>query len=147
MGGNLSGPSISIPVDPQTKQLDRVAQKIAEALRAHQKEFTGGSFLNAHSVLYFGGETAGVNGLLDDLAKVEGATILVRFSKEAGVTRWMFPTKDTPTDAPCDCEVDHLGWGAARGVTVTIYLGRGRIDLDALNLPAITGQAEGSRRP
>lgn len=114
MGSNLTGPSISIPADPQTKEMDRVAQKIAEVLQAHKKRFTGGSFLNAHSVLYFGGQTAGVNALLGDLAKVEGATIRVRFSKEAGVTRWMFPGDNTPADRPCDCEIDHMGWGAAR---------------------------------
>jgi hypothetical protein len=145
MGGNLDRPSIAIPVDPKTRETDRVAQKIAEVLQAHHKEFTGGSFLNAHSVLYFGGATAGVNALLDDLAKVEGATIRVRFSKAAGVTRWMFPGEDTPADRPCDCEVDHLGWGAARTLTVTVYLGGGRIDLDALNLPPIMGQPGGSQ--
>jgi hypothetical protein len=96
--------------------------------------------------MYFGGETAGVNALLGDLAKVEGATIQVRFSKEAGMTRWMFPGKDNPRDLPCDCEVAHLGWGAARGVTVTIYLGGRRIDPDALDLPPIMGQP-GSARP
>ncbi len=67
-----------------------------------------------NSVLYFGGGTTGVNALLGDLAKVEGASIHVKFSKEVGVTRWMFPGKDTPADRPCDCEVDHMGWGAAR---------------------------------
>jgi hypothetical protein len=146
MGGNLAGPSISIPVDPQTKEMDPVAMKIADVLQAHHKHFTGGSFLNSHSVMYFGGETAGVNALLGDLAKVEGATIQVRFSKEAGVTRWMFPGKDTTADRPCDCEVDHVGWGAARRVTLTIYLGGRRIDPDALDLPAITGQTSGAQQ-
>jgi hypothetical protein len=40
MGGNLHRPSIAIPVDPKTKETDRVAQKIAEVLQAHHKEFT-----------------------------------------------------------------------------------------------------------
>jgi hypothetical protein len=144
MGGNLSRPGISIPADPQTKEMDRVAQRIADVLVAHQKDYTGGSFINAHSVLYFGGETKGVNALLSDLAKVEGVTIRVKLSKEVGVTRWMFPGKDTPNDRSCDCEVDHMGWGAARAVTLTIYLGGGRIDLDALDLPLITGQPGGT---
>jgi hypothetical protein len=146
MGGNLSRPGISIPADPQTKEMDRVAQKINEVLVAHQKDYTGGSFINAHSVLYFGGETKGVNALLNDLAKVDGVTIRVRLSKEAGVTRWMFPGKDTPGDRPCDCEVDHMGWGAARAVTLTIYIGGGRIDPDALDLPLISGQPGDTRR-
>ncbi len=146
MGGNLAGPSISIPADPQTKAMDPVVRKIADLLQAHKKDFTGGSFLNAHSVMYFGGGTAGVNSLLNDLASVEGATVRVRFSKEAGVTRWMFPGKDTPAYHPCDCELDHMGWGAARAVTLTIYLGGGRIDPDALELPLITGQARGTPR-
>src|ERR1700679_2404013 len=75
MGGNLDRPSIAIPADPKTKEMDRVVKKLAEVLQTHQKAFTGGSFLNSHSVLYFGGKTAGVNALLGDLAKVEGATI------------------------------------------------------------------------
>jgi hypothetical protein len=28
--------------------------------------------------------------------------------------------KDTPADRPCDCEVNHLGWGAGRAVTLTV---------------------------
>ena len=117
-----------------------------EVLQSHEKEFTGGSFLNAHSVMYFGGGTVGVNALLGDLAKVEGVTVLVRFSKETGVTRWMFPGKDTPADRQCDCEVDHNGWADAQVVTLTIYLGGGRIDPDALEVPPITGQAGGKPR-
>jgi hypothetical protein len=146
MGGNLAGPSISIPVDSQTKEMDRVVKRIAEVLQAHQKHFTGGSFLNSHSVLYFGGETAGVNALLGDLAKVEGATIQIRFSKVAGMTRWMFPGKDNPPDRPCDCEVDHFGWGTARVITLTIYLGGRRIDPEALDLPPIMGQSSGAQK-
>lgn len=146
LGGNLTGPSISMPGDPKTRELDPVAKKLAEALQAHTKDFTGGSFLNAHTVMYFGGKTRGVNALLDDLAKVEGATIQVRFSKEAGVTRWMFPGKDIPADRPCDCEVDHMGWGGARAIRVTIYLGGGRIDPDALELPPIERPPAGPAR-
>jgi hypothetical protein len=146
MGGNLDRPSIAIPADPKTKEMDPVVQKIAEVLQSHQKAFTGGSFLNSHSVLYFGGKTAGVNALLGDLAKVEGTTIRVRFSKEAGVTQWMFPIKDPPADLSCDCEVDHLGWGDARMITLTVYLGGGRIDPDTLELPAIVGRAGAANR-
>jgi hypothetical protein len=140
MGGNVNRPSLAIPADPKTKEMDRVVKKLAEVLQGHQKVFTGGSFLNSHSVLYFGGKTAGVNALLGDLAKVEGATIQVRFSKEVGVTRWMFPVKDTPADLSCDCEVDHLAWGDARTITLTIYLGGGRIQLETLDLPPIAGR-------
>jgi hypothetical protein len=75
MGGNLSRPSIWIPVDAQTKEVDRVAQKISEVLQAHHKDFTGGSFLNAHSVLCSGGGAPVLTALLGDLAKVEEATI------------------------------------------------------------------------
>jgi hypothetical protein len=144
MGANLGVPSISISADPQTKKMDPVVKKLDEVLKAHQKEYTGGSFLNAHTVLYFGGKTAGVNALLADLAKIEGVEIMVKFSKDAGVTRWMFPDKDTPADRPCDCEVDHLGWGAGRAVTLTVYLGGGRIDPEELQLPPIAGQRPGS---
>jgi hypothetical protein len=43
--------------------------------------------LNAHSVLYIGGETAGISSLQGDLAKVEGATIRLRLSKAASNER------------------------------------------------------------
>ena len=80
MGWNLGRPSIAIA-------------EISELLQAHHKVFTGGSFLDSHSVLYFGGGTAGVNALLGDLAKVEGVKIRVRFSTmrlpRMTTRRWM----------------------------------------------------------
>ncbi len=141
MGGNLDKPSISIPCDPVTKEPDPVTQKIADVFRSHEKRFTGGSFINSHSELYFAGGAKGVNALLGDLAKVEGATVLVQLSKEAGVTQWKFATTTTQADSPCDCKIDHVGWGDARVVTLKVYLGGSRIEPSELELPAVTGRA------
>ena len=140
MGGNLDKSSISVPADPKTGRMDPVARKVADVLRTHDKNFTGGSFINSASELYFAGGAKGVNALLADLAKVEGATVMVRLSKEAGVTRRWFPTPGARAESPCDCRIDHLGWGDARVVTLTVYLGGGRIDPDQLELPAVAGR-------
>jgi hypothetical protein len=65
-----------------------VTRKMFDVLWSHRKDFTGGSFINSQSELYFAGGVDGVNALLADLAKVQGATLRVRLSKDAGVTRY-----------------------------------------------------------
>ena len=137
LGGNLEQPSISIPADGGKE--DPVARKIFDVLWSHRKDFTGGSFINAQSELYFAGGVDGVNSLLADLAKVDGATLRVRLSKDAGLTRWMFPGKEALPHRPCDCRIDHNGWGDAHVITITLYVGGNRLDPDKLELPAIKG--------
>jgi hypothetical protein len=132
--GDLSTPSIAIPGVGDDHKPDPVVQRIQRVLTSHAKEFTGGYFLNAQSVLHFSGGTKTVNALLDELAKVEGATLQVRLAKEAGVTRRLVGEK-----GPCSCSLDHNGWGGARAITLTIYLGGEGVDADALSLPAIGG--------
>jgi hypothetical protein len=39
-----------------------------------------------------------------------------------------------------------MGWGDAHALTLTIYLGGGRIDPEALDLPPIEGHAPASPR-
>lgn len=141
MGCNLDKPSIAIPTDPQTRKPDAVAEKFAAVLLSHEKAFTGGSFVNAHSRLYFAGGAKGVNALLADLANIEGATVRIKLSKDAGVTRRLFPAAGARAESPCDCEVDHNGWGDGRVVTFTVYLGGGRLDPGELELPAVSGRA------
>ncbi len=58
----------------------------------------------------------------------------------------MFPVKNAPANHSCDCEVDHLAWGAVRTITMTIYLGGGQIDPGALDLPPIEGRTSSSHR-
>ena len=140
MGGNLDKPSISIPTDPATKAPDPVTRKIFDVLWSHRNDFTGGSFINARSELYFAGGVEGVNALLADLAKVNGVTLRVRLSKDAGATQWVFPGKEALPQRPCDCRIDHVGWGDAHQITLTIYLGGNRIDASKLELPTIKGQ-------
>ncbi len=137
LAGDLTTPSISIPTvggKPDGKP-DPVAQQMHGVLMSQAKEFTGGYFLNAHSVLHYGGGTKTVNALLDGLAKVQGATVLVRLSKDAGVTRMLVGEK-----GPCSCSIDHNGWGDAQVITVTIYLGGAGVDADGLSLPPIQGR-------
>jgi hypothetical protein len=131
--GDLTTPSISIPtVDGKP---DPVVERMHRVLMSQAKEFTGGYFLNAHSVPHYGGGTKTVNALLDGLAKVDGATVLVRLSKGAGVTRMLVGEK-----GPCSCSIDHNGWGDDRAISVTIYLGGEGVDADGLDLPPIRGR-------
>ena len=135
MGGNLEQPSISIPTDGGKE--DPVARNIFDVLWSHRKDFTGGSFINAQSELYFAGGVEGVNGLLADLAKVQGATLRVRLSKDAGMTRWMFPRTNAAPQRPCDCRIEHFGWGDAHVITITLYLGGSRLEPEKLELPKV----------
>jgi hypothetical protein len=132
-GGNLTSPSISIPADGG--KMDPVVERMYRVLAAHTKEFTGGYFLNAQSVLHFGGGTKTINALLDGLSKVDGATVTVRLAKGAGVTRLFDGEK-----GPCACSLEHMGWGSARAISVTVYLGSEGVDADELVLPAIQGR-------
>ncbi len=131
--GDLTRPSISIPVDGGKP--DPVVERIYRVLAAHEKEFTGGHYLNALSVLHYGGGTKTINALLDELSKVEGATLHVRLAKEAGATRMLVGEK-----GPCSCSLQHNGWGNAHDISLTIYLGGEGVDADALDLPPIQGR-------
>src|SRR4051794_862060 len=72
--GDLDKPSIAIPAVGDDHTPDHVVRRMQEVLLSHAKEFTGGHYLNSHSVLHFAGGTKTVNALLDELAKVDGAT-------------------------------------------------------------------------
>ena len=136
MGGNLERPGIAIPTDATTKGHDPVAKKLHDALTARQKDFAGGSFINAHTTLYYAGGADGVNALMRDLAAVDRATVRVRLAREAGEARLTFPSAKPVK--PCDCKVEHNGWGDARVVTLTVFLGS--LDADKLELPAVSGR-------
>src|ERR1700761_2386060 len=98
LAGDLNAPSIAAP--SRGGKTDPVVERMQRVLSAHAGEFTGGHFLNTHSVLPFGGGTKAVNALLDELSKVEGATLNVRLAKGAGVTRMLIGEK-----GPCACSV------------------------------------------
>jgi hypothetical protein len=133
LAGDLAAPSISIPADGGKP--DAVVERMQRVLTAHSKAFTGGYFLNAQSFLHFGGGTKTINALLDGLSKVDGVTVNVRLAKGPGVTRLFDGEK-----GPCACSVEHMGWGSARAITLTIYLGSEGVDADELALPAIQGR-------
>jgi hypothetical protein len=130
--GDLNTPSISIPYDGGKP--DPVVEKMQRVLASHTKEFTGGHYLNAHSVLHFGGGTKTINALLQELSKVDGVTLHVRLAKGPGVTRLLVGEK-----GPCVCSVEHNGWGNAQQISVTVYLGSEGVNADDLDLPAIQG--------
>jgi hypothetical protein len=142
MRGDLKRPGIAIPSTGPEGQLDATVVAMNKALQAREKQFAGGHFINAHSVLHFNGGTRTVNALLDELSKIEGAVLRVRFSKESGMIDSPFIDQAKQPKA-CDCTIDHNGDGDAHELTITIYVGGGGIDLDDIALPAVRGHGDG----
>jgi hypothetical protein len=139
--GELKRPGIAVPSSGPEGQPDATVAAMNKVLQAHDKEFVGGHFINAHSVLHFNGGAKLINSLLDELSQIEGAVVRVRFSKEAGrlVSPFIDKVKQPKT---CDCVVDHDGSGDARAMTLVIYTGGEDLDLDDLVIPEIKGTAE-----
>jgi len=142
MRGNLKRPGIAIPTTGADGQPDATVAAMNKVLQAYDKRYAGGHFINSHSVLHFNGGTRTINALLDELSKVEGAVLRVRFSKEAGSVNSPFIDKaKQPQD--CDCTIEHNAWGDAHELTVTIYTGSDDLDLDELVIPALRGNGDG----
>lgn len=135
MGGNLRRPGIAMPSTGKGGKLDPTASAINEVLGAHEKQFAGGHYINAHSVLHFNGGAKTINALLDDLSQIDGAVLWIEFSKEAGSVVSPFADQEKQPKV-CDCAIDHNAWLNANWVTITIYLG-GDVTVDELNLPTI----------
>src|SRR5262249_11505643 len=132
MGGRLQRPGIAIPTG------DSTVAAMNTVFASHDKQYAGGHFINAHSVLNFKGGTKTINALLDELSKIDRAVVQVRFSKGPGSIVIPFGTKgEQPKES--DCSVDHNAWSDAHVVTVTIYLGDD-VKLEDLTLPAIHGR-------
>jgi hypothetical protein len=140
MGGNLRRPGIAIPTTGKGGKLDPTAAAINEVLGAHEKQFAGGHFINAHSVLHFTGGAKTINALLDELSQIDGAVLWIEFSKEAGSAASPFPDKEKQPKV-CDCTIDHNAWLNANWVTITIYLG-GDVTRDEVTLPDAHNRAK-----
>ena len=141
LGGNLRSPQIAIPVTGEQGEQDATASAINKVFQSHQKEFSGGHFINAHTVLYYRGGTKTINSLLAGLSKIEGAVVRVRFAKSAGSVIQPFPGPQPPSE-DTDVEIDHNAWADAQAIHITIYLGSDRVNLDELELPALRGSAD-----
>lgn len=134
MGGNLKRPTIAMS---RSDKKDRdFGEAVMSAFILRERHFTGGYFINARSVLCFSGGTKTINGLLEDLSRIDGAVLTVRFSKAAGTTPSLGPDKLQP-GKPCHCSIEHNGAGFAHDLAVTIYLGNDDIDLEKLEIPPI----------
>ena len=138
LGGNLKTPNIAIPKNESNGEPDPIVTAIQRVLTNHQKRFVSGSFINAHSVLHFNGDTHKLNSLLKDLSETDGAVISIVFSTDAGIARVAFPDRDA-ADNPCGWSIDHNGWADAKRLTITIFPGDGGIRLEELVLPDLRG--------
>lgn len=139
--GKLDKPVIAVPASTDGTP-DATVAAMNRILLAHEKQFIGGHYVNAHRVLQFAGGTKTINALLDELSKVEGATLYVRFSNspdDSGVVeRLAGAGQDLPKTY--DCQIEHNGWLDTSSLSVTVYLG-GNVRPEDLSLPAIHGRA------
>lgn len=141
LGGTLDHPSIAIPATGEelNGQREAVENRLYLVLVDHKAKFVIGHFVNARSTLYFSGTAEDLSKLLADLAAVKGAVLSVRFSNARGEAASPF-AKDVPA-SPSQWEIEHDGWSAApRKLTITVYLGDGKIDMERLALPEIVGR-------
>lgn len=137
MAGTLRKPGIAIPSTGEERKLDSTAASMNKVFQSHEKQFSGGHFINTHTVMHFNGGTKTINALLHDLSEIEGAVLRIRFSKEADIFTSRFVEQERQPKVT-DFSIDHNAWADPHAITVTIYLG-GDVKLEDLNLPAIRG--------
>jgi hypothetical protein len=142
LAGRLDKPSIVIPTtgDGELRQQDPVCTAMHKVLSDHAKQFVSGSFINAHSTMEFGGSTADLNALLKDLAGVEGAKLQIRFAKSSDdPARMQLDDVDGPL--PYQWRIHHSAWvGDPQSLSITVYLGDGKIQAEDVELPTILGK-------
>jgi hypothetical protein len=144
--GDLSKPEIAIASADGTP--DKMGVAINRILMAHEKQFVRGHYINAHSVLQFAGGTKTINALLDELSKVEGVTLYVRFSKLSGEDGFVERPAGAGADLPkaYDCQIEHNNWADSRALNITICLG-GDVAPQDIAIPAIQGRAADKSAP
>jgi hypothetical protein len=138
-GGTLPRPGIAQPTGVDLSQ-------VREVLARKDFKYATGWFINAHSVLCYEGDAGDLSRFLQGLAECENATVSLRFSRELGESRSPFVDKES---APRSCQwrVEHNAWVDADHLTVTVYVGDERIDLEKLALPAWRGGKAGPPVP
>jgi hypothetical protein len=137
IAGNLNKPGIAIPSDGGTP--DRVVAAMYAMLLKHEKQFVGGHYINADSVLHFAGGTKAINSLLAELSKIDGAVLHVRFSKGAESVDLVSET-GAGLPEPYDFAIEHNAWADGRSLSITICLGE-NVRVEDLSLPAICGHS------
>jgi hypothetical protein len=107
-------------------------------LSAHAKKFVSGRYINAHSTIGFCGTTADLNALLSDVAAIDGAKILVRFS--TGRNNLVLLSDSTAAaDPPRTNGKSSNGWGDAQYLLITIIIGDDKIKVEEVQLPMVSG--------
>lgn len=161
LAGKLERPSLSMPADRAVPREGRTT--VLGVLDDRRFHYVSGYFVNWSTVLYYSGNTADLNRFLDELSKIDGTRLLIRFSQGSaeaeqpfgwvpkpagqqlkdGETAGYTRRADPPFPAPVwQWRVDHVGLGElSRQLTITIQLGDGKIDLETLTIPLIRGAA------
>jgi hypothetical protein len=145
--GKMDQPSIAFPTTGEGANgtPDPICTAIEKVLDKHAAAFVAGRFINAHSTMEFGGTTTQLNALLKDLADIAGAKFQVRLA-EASESGLRLDGKDAHDDRPYPWRIEHNAWGDAQYLSVTIFLGNGKIKLEDLQIPTIVGQSRLKQR-
>ena len=134
-----------LATSPKGVHIDFVTRGCHEALAEQTELFVGGWFINSHTKLYFRGDAKQISAALERLAKIEGAELSIRFSKQPGLAEQPFPAEqpaptEKPADRSCQWMVEHNAWTTATALQVVIYVGDPSLDLEELSLPMVFGR-------
>ena len=122
LAGDLTEPGLAFPSDFPVA----ARTQISESLKHPDCKFLGGRFVNWITHLKYSGDTKGLNGFLDTLAKCPGVAVAVRFS-------------DEEFEAGCDWTIDHISGGDTCHLNVKVNLKSTRIKLTELAIPEAKG--------
>lgn len=146
MGGQVTSPVISVPKPPRPGEAKRMNFVTAQQNRTllfkdFEKAFISGYFINSLTWLYFDGDAATLNRMLNELHSAEGVEFGVRFSSKAIDVASPFDGRPGSSAkgkaATAQWRINHDG--ASGSVWITIYTGAGGIDLEKLEIPAMKG--------
>ena len=122
LAGDLERPSIALPESTDQGWRDAVMQ----VLNDRSAEYLGGQFINANTMLRYGGDSESLSRFLAGLAKCPGTRIVITFTKDADA-HWV---------------VQHHGGADARRFHIRIRTGTDGLPLEELRLPDIVGTSE-----
>jgi hypothetical protein len=101
LAGDLKSPSLSMPAATPVE----FRTNVLAALSDKNCKFLDGHFINASTTLNYGGSTAALNQLINQLSSFEGLRVMVGFVSNAGGPSWI---------------IQHNGWGDGGQIYIKI---------------------------
>lgn len=146
MAGKINKPSIAVPMDEKGKP-NPMVESLRKVFVDHEKDFANGRFINAHTVMNFRGDAKRLNRMIDELSKVEGAVVTIRFSNEDTAARMGTAGGDDGDSQPCQWSIDHNGWADPNRLSLTVFLGDNTIRREDVIIPKRQGVGNHKQKP